>query len=672
VAQIANLVEFLRRFRDEAEIEMGVLVVEGGQRREQHTVHHAKEDELHESDQSEEDDEERLTAARADLSQMVAQPTSSQVPFAFPWHTPQTPHTAEHPPFASMQSMQQQNEQSLEMPGTPQSSVTNLSDILMDVNQRGSMSSVFGGAGSSTHAPLLMPAGSSPKEHHKSHQMRDQKTKKEAFDENDSGISDEENVLTASVAYWDPANSTPEQAKMLNKSNQELIKTLRSLGFELGTLPGSNFFVIRLNDHELNLEEINFLIAQLKKFIENREKSANDKANLKSKPVVPNTEKKVRKVHPLRRFLQHFFESKKYFVLLISFTLFVLGVSVLLKILNYFKNSVDDVDAAGRLDKAGTAFSVIYVVLVVILMLEIIMRMIIFGPLFFFDRLSGNNLFSRVNWRHIMDLLVVIAENLFTFAMIFLWLAGSSFFKSPVDNLGILLFLRVGVFMMYNKSLSGVVTGMLQSMANFGMSFVFLFMVVYMFGVISRVIFSQTCEGIYETDPLCVRFSDIFESTFSLFQVLSGDSWAENFARPGQEKLAISYIFFGLFYALTVFVLLNAVSGMVVDSIMSKAKKDEEEKRQREKEKLMEIEQNLPEVYTSNAVNGSLTGNLKTSVKNRIQSLQSQGVRTSGSAVSQSPANLDSEGNAELLAEILKRLVRIEEKINYMNHKGSL
>ena len=64
-------------------------------------------------------------------------------------------------------------------------------------------------------------------------------------------------------------------------------------------------------------------------------------------------------------------------------------------------------------------------------------------------------------------------------------------------------------------------------------------------------------------------YGDIAKSMYTLFQVMTGDGWSENIARPTMAYRPWSFILFIVFYSLFAFVLLNIFTGIMVDAIQS-------------------------------------------------------------------------------------------------------
>lgn len=64
-------------------------------------------------------------------------------------------------------------------------------------------------------------------------------------------------------------------------------------------------------------------------------------------------------------------------------------------------------------------------------------------------------------------------------------------------------------------------------------------------------------------------YGNIPTSMFTLFQVVSGDAWADQIARPTMAYRPWSWLMFMIFYAVSNFLLLNIFTGIMVDAIQS-------------------------------------------------------------------------------------------------------
>jgi voltage-gated sodium channel len=87
-------------------------------------------------------------------------------------------------------------------------------------------------------------------------------------------------------------------------------------------------------------------------------------------------------------------------------------------------------------------------------------------------------------------------------------------------------------------------------------------------------------------------FGDLGSSFFTLFQVMTLESWSDGIARPVMEKFPYSWIFFVTFIMIATFVVVNLFIAAIVDSFSSHSAADkEEEKRLQEEERHREQEE---------------------------------------------------------------------------------
>ena len=71
------------------------------------------------------------------------------------------------------------------------------------------------------------------------------------------------------------------------------------------------------------------------------------------------------------------------------------------------------------------------------------------------------------------------------------------------------------------------------------------------------------------TSSICQDyFQNIYQAMFTMFQVMSGDSWLSGITREGESKIPyFSFLFFGSFYIFTTMILLNLLTGIILDAI---------------------------------------------------------------------------------------------------------
>lgn len=134
------------------------------------------------------------------------------------------------------------------------------------------------------------------------------------------------------------------------------------------------------------------------------------------------------------------------------------------------------------------------------------------------------------------------------------------------------------------------------------MAFLFLFVYLYSFGFIGFIIYNKE-EGFLNqkmancTNDFCEKkFNTLFGSMFTMLQVLTGDSWMEAVGRPAEEILPIfSFLFFGFFVVSTTWILLNIITGIILETIQAKKEAELamlEEEKNKDQDILQEPENN--------------------------------------------------------------------------------
>ncbi len=128
-------------------------------------------------------------------------------------------------------------------------------------------------------------------------------------------------------------------------------------------------------------------------------------------------------------------------------------------------------------------------------------------------------------------------------------------------SLSVLRALRVlRVLRLVNKveSMRKVVAGLLHSLPSLGSVFGLVIVVFYVFSVIATDMFGATFPQL---------FGDLGTTAFTLFQVMTLESWSEGVARPVMELFPYAWVFFVLFILIATFVIINLFIAVIVDSI---------------------------------------------------------------------------------------------------------
>jgi len=156
---------------------------------------------------------------------------------------------------------------------------------------------------------------------------------------------------------------------------------------------------------------------------------------------------------------------------------------------------------------------------------------------------------------------------------------GLGFFKDPwcvfdfvvigialvpaTGSLSVLRALRVlRVLRLVNKieSMRKVVVGLLHSLPSLSPVFGLILVIFYVFAVIATNMFGERFPDL---------FGDLGTTMFTLFQVMTLESWSEGVARPVMEIFPHAWVFFVIFIFIATFVIINLFIAVIVDSLNS-------------------------------------------------------------------------------------------------------
>ncbi len=136
------------------------------------------------------------------------------------------------------------------------------------------------------------------------------------------------------------------------------------------------------------------------------------------------------------------------------------------------------------------------------------------------------------------------------------------------ESLSVLRSLRVlRVLRLINKveSMKRVVSGLLSSLPGLGSVFGLILIIFYVSGVIATNEFGNAFPD---------YFGSLSNTFFTLFQVMTLESWSDGVARPVMEKFPYAWIFFVLFILVATFIVVNLFIAVIVDSLTSSPKEN--------------------------------------------------------------------------------------------------
>lgn len=191
-------------------------------------------------------------------------------------------------------------------------------------------------------------------------------------------------------------------------------------------------------------------------------------------------------------------------------------------------------------------------------------------------------------WGHELILIDHVILGIFIAEIVLLISArGLAFFKDPwcvfdfivvgialvpaSGSMSVLRALRVlRVLRLINKveSMRKVVGGLLSSLPGLGSVFGLILIIFYVASVIATNLFNKDFPE---------WFGSLGLSAFTLFQIMTLESWADGIARPIMETFPYAWVFFILFILIATFVIFNLFIAVIVDSITADKEKDERE-----------------------------------------------------------------------------------------------
>ena len=180
--------------------------------------------------------------------------------------------------------------------------------------------------------------------------------------------------------------------------------------------------------------------------------------------------------------------------------------------------------------------------------------------------------------------------NVFDFVIVGIALVPTS---GPLAILRAFRILRILRLVTKVARLRHLVESLLKALPSIGWIVVLMLMVFYIFGVMGTKLFGESHPQYFGT---------LGATLYSLFQVMTLESWSESISRPVMETHAYAWIYFLTFVLITVFTVLNLFIGIIVNTMQEKHYEEEDLKRQamedrahREREEMVKLLRTLNE-----------------------------------------------------------------------------
>ncbi|MDD9725492.1 ion transporter [Roseovarius sp. SK2] len=167
--------------------------------------------------------------------------------------------------------------------------------------------------------------------------------------------------------------------------------------------------------------------------------------------------------------------------------------------------------------------------------------------------------------------------NVFDFVIVGISLIPSTQGLSVLRALRILRLLRV---LSVTPSLRRVVEGLMNALPGMGSVFLLMGIIFYIGSVMATKLFGGGCPACTPEEAVLFDewFGTIGRSGYSLFQIMTLESWSMGIVRPVMEVYPYAWAFFVPFILVTTFAVVNLVVGLIVNSMQDAHNLEAEER----------------------------------------------------------------------------------------------
>lgn len=194
----------------------------------------------------------------------------------------------------------------------------------------------------------------------------------------------------------------------------------------------------------------------------------------------------------------------------------------------------------------GKGLHLICTICVVIFTIEITMKLIVYKKSFFED-----------GWNNFDFVLVAMS-----------WVPTGGVFSS-FRAFRVLRALRTLRLVTRLEKLRIIVQAIIESIPNVGWASVLLLLIFYIFSIMGTTMYAAAFPDF---------FGSIGKSMYSLFQIMTLESWSMGIARPVIAKFPFAWIYFVSFILVSSFIIMNVIVGIVVNAIAELSQRAKQEK----------------------------------------------------------------------------------------------
>lgn len=199
--------------------------------------------------------------------------------------------------------------------------------------------------------------------------------------------------------------------------------------------------------------------------------------------------------------------------------------------------------------------------------------------------------------------------NIFDFLIVAIALVPAA---GPLHILRTLRILRTARLIKNVPKLRLIIESLLKSIPSIGWIAVLLFMIFYIFAVIGTDLYQ---------DQFPDYFGDMGKTFFTLFQVMTLESWSSGIARPMMQEVPYAYFFFVPFILLATYTTLNVFIAIVVNTMNEINREEMKGEEQRVKDFVhMEHEQMLKYLENIQKKVTQLESRLQDQSKEKVES----------------------------------------------------
>jgi len=171
--------------------------------------------------------------------------------------------------------------------------------------------------------------------------------------------------------------------------------------------------------------------------------------------------------------------------------------------------------------------------------------------------------------------------NVFDFLVVGIALVPAT---GPLEVLRALRILRVLRLLSQVQRLRNIIESLMRALPGMGWTTALLLLVFYIFAVMGTMMFR---------DAFPEYWGDLGRSFFSLFQIMTLESWSSGIARPMLEEFPLSWMFFVPFILVSSFMVLNLFIAIIVSATNAIHEDEEAEERRQLLAELRKINRRL-------------------------------------------------------------------------------